>query len=127
MPPRPTIKPPLSCTTHPAPTNVHPPPFLPLPAQAVKWARAHDADARRIAEEARAFALKHLTRPARLCYLFRLLTELSKQFKWVTPVDPGVDGRAWFELLHVGTAHSALRQDLVLMAGGPRGGWACRA
>lgn len=49
---------------------------------AVKWARAHDADARRIAEEARAFALKHLTRPARLCYLFRLLTELSKQFKY---------------------------------------------
>ncbi|PNH12944.1 KDEL motif-containing protein 1 [Tetrabaena socialis] len=50
--------------------------------EAVQWARAHDAEARRIGEAARVFARQHLVRPARLCYIFRLLTELSKQIRY---------------------------------------------
>ncbi|KXZ45427.1 hypothetical protein GPECTOR_55g333 [Gonium pectorale] len=48
----------------------------------VRWAKSHDAEARRVAEEGRRFALRHLSRPARLCYVFRLLTELSKQLRY---------------------------------------------
>ncbi|KAG2497087.1 hypothetical protein HYH03_005081 [Edaphochlamys debaryana] len=50
--------------------------------EAVEWLQAHDAEARRIAEEARRFALHHLSRQARLCYLFRLITELSKRVRY---------------------------------------------
>ncbi len=60
-------------------------PFLVFPnkpkQQAIQWARAHDEEARSMAGAAREFARKHLSRPARLCYLFRLLTHLSKQYK----------------------------------------------
>ncbi|KAG2488544.1 hypothetical protein HYH03_012863 [Edaphochlamys debaryana] len=48
----------------------------------VKWAREHDAEAKKIGESAAAFARQHLSRPARLCYLFHVVNELSKQFKY---------------------------------------------
>ncbi|GFR42859.1 hypothetical protein Agub_g3850 [Astrephomene gubernaculifera] len=48
----------------------------------VKWAKAHDADSKRVAETARRFALRNLSRPARLCYYFRLMTELSRKMKY---------------------------------------------
>ncbi|KAG2486805.1 hypothetical protein HYH03_014604 [Edaphochlamys debaryana] len=50
--------------------------------EAVRWARANDAKARDIAEAGRRFALEHLSRPARLCYIFRLLSALSKRLKY---------------------------------------------
>ncbi|KAG2425087.1 hypothetical protein HXX76_013996 [Chlamydomonas incerta] len=66
--------------------NVH---FIPFMVKhkddivdAIQWARQHDDEARRMAEAAREFARQHLSRPARLCYLFRLLTHLSKQYRY---------------------------------------------
>ncbi|KXZ50446.1 hypothetical protein GPECTOR_16g620 [Gonium pectorale] len=50
--------------------------------EAVKWAISHDAEAHKIAQNAFAFARKNLTRRARFCYLFRLITELAKHFKY---------------------------------------------
>ncbi|GFR43854.1 hypothetical protein Agub_g4980 [Astrephomene gubernaculifera] len=48
----------------------------------IEWAKTHDAEAQRIAKAARRFAMRHLNRQARLCYIFRLITELSKQMKY---------------------------------------------
>jgi len=41
----------------------------------VEWLRDHDDVAHRIALEGQRFAARHLTKPARLCYLRKLLTE----------------------------------------------------
>lgn len=51
--------------------------------QAVSWLRSHDAEARRIAGAGRAFALRHLVRPARMCYWSQVLTRLGKLFRYV--------------------------------------------
>ncbi len=52
-------------------------------AQGLDWAKTHDAEAKKIAEAAQTFAMRNLNRQARLCYMFQLITELSKNFKWV--------------------------------------------
>lgn len=51
--------------------------------QGLEWAKTHDAQAKKIAEAAQTFAMRNLNRQARLCYMFQLITELSKNFKWV--------------------------------------------
>ncbi|EFJ47847.1 hypothetical protein VOLCADRAFT_91464 [Volvox carteri f. nagariensis] len=48
----------------------------------ISWAKSNDEQVRRIAEAGRRFALQNLNRAARLCYLFRLLTELSKKMRY---------------------------------------------
>ncbi|GIL86032.1 hypothetical protein Vretimale_9070 [Volvox reticuliferus] len=50
--------------------------------EAIQWARANDEEAQKIARRGVEFAKEHLARPARLCYLFRLLTHLSKQYRY---------------------------------------------
>ncbi|EFJ39883.1 hypothetical protein VOLCADRAFT_100432 [Volvox carteri f. nagariensis] len=50
--------------------------------ETIQWARDHDQEAHNIARRGVAFARAHLSRPARLCYLFRLLTELAKQYRY---------------------------------------------
>jgi hypothetical protein len=49
----------------------------------IEWAKRNDEEAQRIAANAQRFAIRNLNRQARLCYIFRLLTELSKQMKCV--------------------------------------------
>jgi hypothetical protein len=44
----------------------------------VKWAMRHDAEAKRMAENAKAFALEHLHDDQADCYLFLLLLELAR-------------------------------------------------
>lgn len=46
-------------------------------ADVVEWARTHDAEARRIAENGRQFALKYLRKLARQCYWRQLFLELA--------------------------------------------------
>lgn len=53
----------------------------PWPSQIVEWLRDHDDVAHRIALEGQRFAARHLTKPARLCYLRKLLTEYGALFK----------------------------------------------
>ncbi|KAG2490796.1 hypothetical protein HYH03_010718 [Edaphochlamys debaryana] len=48
----------------------------------INWAKTHDAEAQKIAENARAFANQHLNRHARHCYLYRLIQEISKKIKY---------------------------------------------
>ncbi|KAG2436878.1 hypothetical protein HXX76_006398 [Chlamydomonas incerta] len=48
----------------------------------VDWARAHDEEARKIAQAGQAFALKHLARKTRLCYIYKLIKELAKHMKY---------------------------------------------
>ncbi len=54
----------------------------PLP-QVYDWLKKHDSEARKIADTAQEFAWSHLHKESRFCYLFTLLTEFSKLFKWV--------------------------------------------
>lgn len=48
----------------------------------LEWAKSHDAEAQRIAQNAQSFAMRHLNRQSRLCYMFHLISELSKQMRW---------------------------------------------
>ncbi|KAG2422591.1 hypothetical protein HXX76_015919 [Chlamydomonas incerta] len=48
----------------------------------VRWAKANDGAARAVAEAGRRFALRHLSRPARLCYLARLVRELAGKMRY---------------------------------------------
>jgi hypothetical protein len=52
-----------------------------LAAQIVQWLHDHDDLAHRIALEGQRFAAQHLSKPARLCYIRRLLTEFGSLFK----------------------------------------------
>ncbi|KXZ52956.1 hypothetical protein GPECTOR_8g33 [Gonium pectorale] len=49
---------------------------------AIQWAKTNDAEAQKIAKNAQRFAMRNLNRQARLCYIFRLITELSKQMRY---------------------------------------------
>ncbi|KAG2494820.1 hypothetical protein HYH03_007062 [Edaphochlamys debaryana] len=53
----------------------------------IDWARANDDEAHKIAQAAQTFALRNLNRSARLCYIFRLLSELGKHMKYTTSCD----------------------------------------
>ena len=55
------------------PTRPHP--------QVVEYLRAHDDVGKGIAEAAADFAIQHLNKDARMCYLFTLITEFAKTFK----------------------------------------------
>eukprot|EP00198_Chlamydomonas_reinhardtii_P007475 XP_001696812.1 predicted protein [Chlamydomonas reinhardtii] len=48
----------------------------------LEWAKSHDAEAQRIAQNAQSFAMRHLNRQSRLCYMFHLISELSKQMRY---------------------------------------------
>lgn len=66
---------------------VHYVPFYELSSddilEAIEWLKANDDVAKRIARNAKSFALQHLTRPARLCYYKELFTRLGKLYRWV--------------------------------------------
>ena len=53
-----------------------------LAAQIVQWLRERDDLAHRIALEGQRFAARHLSKPARLCYIRKLLTEFGSLFRW---------------------------------------------
>ena len=53
---------------------------MPACLQAVAWCKSHDKECMTIAQNAREFALQHLSRPARMCYIKTLLEELHKTF-----------------------------------------------
>ncbi|GLI58780.1 hypothetical protein VaNZ11_000536 [Volvox africanus] len=53
----------------------------------IEWAKKYDAEAKKIAINAQRFAMRNLNRHARLCYIFRLLTELSKQMRYEVSCD----------------------------------------
>ena len=65
-----------SFSTLPVPTAA-----LLLVAQIVQWLREHDDLAHRIALEGQRFAARHLSKPARLCYIRKLLTEFGSLFR----------------------------------------------
>ncbi|PNW71044.1 hypothetical protein CHLRE_17g744097v5 [Chlamydomonas reinhardtii] len=48
----------------------------------VRWARSHDAEARRIAETAQRFAVEHLRRSARLCQIRTVIEELGRRMRY---------------------------------------------
>ncbi|KAG2498502.1 hypothetical protein HYH03_003753 [Edaphochlamys debaryana] len=50
--------------------------------EVLEWAKAHEAEAEAVGQRAQTFAMRNLNRPMRLCYIFRLLTELSKYMKY---------------------------------------------
>ncbi|KAG1677240.1 hypothetical protein FOA52_013439 [Chlamydomonas sp. UWO 241] len=54
--------------------------------EAIQWAKTHDAEAKKIAANAQAFAIKYLDKRARTCYWFRLLTSFAKLLRY--EVDP---------------------------------------
>lgn len=66
---------------------VHYVPFYELSSddimEAIEWLKENDDVARRIARNAKTFALEHLTRPARLCYYQELFTRLGKLYRSV--------------------------------------------
>lgn len=47
----------------------------------IDWARSHDEEAHKIAQAGQSFALKHLARKTRLCYIYKLIKELAKHMK----------------------------------------------
>lgn len=51
----------------------------------VRWLRDNDELARRIAKNAQEFALAHLTRQGRQCYLFHLMNELGARVRYKAP------------------------------------------
>ncbi|KAG2439683.1 hypothetical protein HYH02_010564 [Chlamydomonas schloesseri] len=51
-------------------------------ADRVRWARAHDAQAATIAAAGQAFAVRHLSRHSRLCFLRALLQQLAGRMKY---------------------------------------------
>eukprot|EP00198_Chlamydomonas_reinhardtii_P003863 XP_001693199.1 lipopolysaccharide-modifying enzyme [Chlamydomonas reinhardtii] len=48
----------------------------------IDWARSHDEEAHKIAQAGQSFALKHLARKTRLCYIYKLIKELAKHMKY---------------------------------------------
>jgi hypothetical protein len=72
---------------------VHYVPFYELSSddimEAIEWLKENDDVARRIARNAKTFALEHLTRPARLCYYQELFTRMGKLYRSVSAHMPG--------------------------------------
>eukprot|EP00198_Chlamydomonas_reinhardtii_P009774 XP_001699111.1 predicted protein [Chlamydomonas reinhardtii] len=48
----------------------------------LEWAKSHDMEAQRIAQNAQGFAMRNLNRPMRLCYIARLIQEIAKNMKY---------------------------------------------
>lgn len=83
-----STRPPYACAgaelllprgSQPPPTLTHATPTH--GAQVVRWARSHDAEARRIAETAQRFAVEHLRRSARLCQIRTVIEELGRRMR----------------------------------------------
>lgn len=62
--------------------------------EALEWAKGHDAEAKRIAARAQAFALRYLDKKARTCYWYKLLTEFSKLLRYQVSPEHEVEEEA---------------------------------